>query len=245
VAIQFPDPHLSGLPIWGPNGGGVTYIWKYRPRQQAGYYVTFWWSNNGSFLWKAGGSDSYYGCHPYPRGGGTGTTVHDWELAGMDSGADNIDTLAGSPKAVVKDAWYTQAFRAVRNSNNSKTGRFYIALPSTANGDTIERTSPVGWGDSLPPRPAVTFGDSPWYADFQNERLSGILGPVKIFGKALSEADMLAEAADMSRLVTTDGINSIWWGKKNFSSVDDLVCDYGTGRRFVWASSTKATLVQI
>jgi hypothetical protein len=245
VAFQFIDPHRNGLPIWGPNGAGVTYLWKFRPRQQSGYYVTFWWSNNGTFLWKAGGSDSYYGCHPYPRGGGSSTTLHDWELAGMSSGSDNIVTLAGATKPVVKDAWYTQGFRVAVNGNGTKTGRFYTALPSMSNADIVERTTPPGWGDALPPSPAVTFGDSPWYAEYQHERLGGILGPVKIFNKLLSETDTLSEAADMSRLVTAEGRAAIWWGKRSFDSADSLTCDYSTGRTFVWASTTKAVVVDI
>ena len=68
VAFQFLNPQNQGLPIWGPNGAGVTYIWKYKPRQQLGYYVTLWWSENGNFLWDNGSSNTYYGAHPYPTG---------------------------------------------------------------------------------------------------------------------------------------------------------------------------------
>jgi len=243
--MQFTNPHSNGLPIWGEANSGTTFIWEYEPRQQTGYYVTFWWSNNGNFLWDGGGSNTYYGCHPYPRDPGTGRangTVHDWELAGMDSGADFTTTRGGSVKQVVKDVLYTQGFRVTHNGG-TKTGIFYIDLPSVANADVIEATSPNGWGDTNPPSPAVTFGDAPWYADFQHERMSGILRRVKIFNKVLSEADMLEEAANMGSLVTSAGQASIWWGKTHYESVDDLTCDYGTGRTFAWAdANNKATL---
>lgn len=242
VALQFANPHSNGLPIWGPSDAGVTYIWRYRPVQQTGYYVTFWWSNNGSFLWDGGGSNSYYGCHPYPTTGNSSGTSHYWELAGMASGNDSVNTLSGSPLTVVKDEWYTQALRITVNGDGTKTGRFYIDLPSTANGNIIQTTATSGWGETNPPSPAVTFGDSPWYASFGHERMSGQLGQVKIFSSVLSEADMLDEAADMSQLVTAAGEAAIWWGKAGFADVDDLTCDYGTARSFAWANSNKAAL---
>jgi len=241
VAFQFQNPHLNGLPIWGANNGGVTYIWKYRPRQQAGYYVTLWWSNNGTFEWESGKPDSYYGAHPYPNGGGTSTTSHSWEIGGMDYGADNLNTLAGSPKPVVKDRWYTQALRIVPNGNGTYTARFYIDLPSTASGNVIQATSPSYFGNKIPPKPALTFGDSPWYANYQHERLSGVLRHIKIFNKVLSESDTLAEAASDS-LVTGAGSANVWYMNIN-PTPSDISNKSGRGHNPAWAdSANRATL---
>lgn len=252
VAFQFDNPQNDGLPIWGPGDNGVTWIWEYKPLQQSGYYVTFWWSNAAPFgtgypfLWDGGNSNTYYGCHPYPTGGGSQNTSHYWELAGMDSGSDNINTLSGSPLTVIKDIWYTQAFRVIVNQNGTKTGRFYINLPETSNDKIIEATASAGWGESVPPYPAITFGDSPWFYSYQHERMSGILGRVKIFNKSLSLDDLKKEAADMSALQTEEGRNNIWWGKTSFKSVDDLTCDYGTNRSFHWADTqNKAKLIEL
>ncbi len=248
IAFQFLNPQDDGLPIWGPSHQGVTWIWQYKPYQQAGYYVTFWWAeNSNNFTWDKGRSNTYYGCHPYPRGGGGQTTIHDWEIAGMDVGTDNILTKAGSPLKVVKNVWYTQAFRVSVNKGGSKIGRFYIDLPDTSSYNVIEVTAAADWGEKNPPHAAVTFGDSPWgEAYYGTERLSGILGAVKIFNKALSPKDMKKEASDMSDLHTTAGKNSIWWGKKSYDTVDDLTCDYGTGRAFFWADAHhKAKLVHL
>ena len=44
--FYFPDPQNDGLPIWGPSGEGVTYVWEYYPRQQIGDYTTCFWANN-------------------------------------------------------------------------------------------------------------------------------------------------------------------------------------------------------
>jgi len=243
IAIQFEDPQSNGLPIWGPSDQGTTWLWEYYPIQQTGYYVTFWWSENSdSFSWDTGTSNTYYGCHPYPPGSSSGTS-HYWEIAGTSGGGDFTTTEGGSPLTVVKGQWYTQAFRVY--PHGTKTCTLYIDLPSTATSNIIENEALSDWGETDPPNPAVTFGDSPWWSAYQHERMSGILGRVKIFNKTLSESDILAEAADMSQLVTTDGQNNIWWGKNNFSSVDDLTCNYGTGRAFSWASAGKATLVEI
>lgn len=241
VAFQFLNPHLNGLPMWGAGNGGVTYIWKYKPRQQAGYYVTLWWSNNGTFEWNGGKPDSYYGAHPYPRGGGASTTAHDWEIGGMDYGADFIATLAGTAKPVVKDRWYTQALRITVNGDGTRTARFYTDLPSTAPGDVLRAIAPGYFGTSNPPAPALTFGDSPWYANYQHERLSGVLRGIKIFNKVLSEADTLAEA-NSDALVTSQGSANVWYMNIN-PTPDDISDKSGRGHHPAWAQpANKATL---
>jgi hypothetical protein len=249
VAFKFDNPQNDGLPIWGPDRQGVSFAWEYFPIQQKGYYVTFWWANNDSFKWKDDESDSYYGCHPYPQGGAQGgqTTSHYWELAGLESGADNLTTLAGFPLTVEKGVWFTQAFRVHINTDGTKTGRFYIDISDTSRNKIIEYTARADWGESNPPFPAVIFGDSPWGSEYYGtERMSGILGRIKIFNKSLSLNDLKKEALDMSKLVTEDGKKNIWWGKTSFKTVDDLICDYGSKRSFSWADSNNtARLIKI
>jgi len=86
----------------------------------------------------------------------------------------------------------------------------------------------------------LTVGDSPWYAFYQHERLSGVVRGFKFFNKVLSEADTLSEAAS-DILVTSAGLANIWWKKIN-PTPDDLLCEAGTGRNPVWAEATKAAL---
>lgn len=241
VAIQLLNPQSDGLPIWGPGNAGVTVIRRIKTVQQTGYYAQFWWSNDG-FLWDSGSPNTYYGFHPYPDSSTNQGTTHSWEIA-SDFGGDFGTTRGGSSKTVVKDEWFLQALRVVKNGDATKLLTFYTSLPSTANADVIDASLSAGYGETNPPSPRVTIGDSPWYAGFQHERASCYHGQIKIIAKALSEADILSEAANMTSLVTTDGISNIWWGKKGFASVDDLTCDYGTGRSFVWAdTSNKGTL---
>jgi hypothetical protein len=232
VAFQFVNPQNSGMPIWGADGGGTTFIWKYKPRQQPGYYVTFWWSNNGGFLWDSGSPNSYYGAHPYPRGGGTTTTIHDWEIA-TDWGGDYVKTRSESPKVLVTEIWYTQALRVTRNANGTKTLIFYTALPSVANTDIIEFTNSASYGEKNPSEPAITFGDSPWYAQFQHERLSGILRGIKIFNKVLSQNDLLTEAASDS-VITEAGKANIWYLNSN-PTPSDIEDHSGKAHHFRWA----------
>jgi hypothetical protein len=240
VAFQFPDPQNNGLPIWGPNNAGATYMWKFRPRQQTGYYATFWWSHNGNFLWDNGAPNTYYGAHPYPQTSSASGTSHWWELA-TDRGGDFTDTLADSKKAVVQDVWYTQALRVTVNSDGSKTMVFYTALPSVAPGDVIQYTVPASFGDVNPPAPALTFGDSPWYAQFQHERLSGVLRGIKIFNRVLSESDMQAEAAS-DALATSAGIANVWYMNIN-PTPSDISDKSGKGHHPAWADpNNKATL---
>lgn len=240
VAFQFLNPQNNGLPIWGANNGGTTYIWKVKPRQQTGYYVNFWWSNNGNFNWNNGAPNSYYGAHPYPQSRNSSGTTHWWEIA-TDDGGDFFATRAGSAKTVVKDVWYSQALRVTFNGDGSKTLTFYTALPSVASGDVIQWTVGSGYGSKNPPSPALTFGDSPWYADYQHERLSGILRGIKIFNKGLSESDTLAEAASDS-LATSAGTSNIWYVNIN-PTPSDISDKSGKGNNPSWADpNNKATL---
>lgn len=246
-AIQFANPDDNGLPIWGPNDAGVTYIWElYNLKQQDGYYTTFFWADE-NFLWDGGGSNTYYGFHPYPwPSPGVNTSTHDWEISGTDGGADFRLTRSGSALTVVKNTSYIQAAVVTVWGDGSKRVVFYIDLPDTTDGNVIENTALASWGETDPPNPFITFGDAPWFAAFQHERMAATLGRVKIITGALTGADLLAEAADMTQLVTQAAIDSIWWGITNFETVDDLTCDYGTARSFVWANGAqKADLVPV
>lgn len=241
VALQFANPNSNGLPFYGPSSNGWSMVWETKYIQQTGYYAMWWWSNNGTFLWNSGSSDTYVGAHPYPANGTGSDTNHVWELAGMETAADNVLTRAGTTKSVVKGTQFVQGFIM---DGSAKKGVFYTALPSTANADVIEHTAPGGFGTTNPPSPCLTFGDSPWAQG--QERASCYFRRLKIFAPALSESDLISEAGDMSRIVTANGLSSIWYGKKNWRSIDDLTCDYNTARALVWADSgNKATLIPV
>ena len=242
VALSFDDPQLHGLPFAGPSNAGVTYMWRVAQRAQTGYYVTLWWAQgDGGFTPDA----QYVGGHPYPKVGNNTGTTHRWEIA-APSGGDYFDTRAGlgTSKDVVYGVWRTQALRVVRNANASKTYTFYMDLPSVAPADVLEWTSGTGGdvAETPPPSPKLTIGDSPWYASYQHERLSGLFGELVIEAAAKSEAEILAQAADMKHL-TAAFAASVWFFKPGWRTVDDVTCEAGTGHAFHWAdTSHKATL---
>lgn len=240
IAIQFNDPDGHGLPLWGPGGIGVTVLRRYKPTASVGYYACFW-LGQGQSTFSAG--DGYWGMHPYPQNGATNGTSWYWEIS--TDGKDLVDKdgslwPAGSPHVVTLDQFYTQGMIVTRANANSKTMKFFHNLPSVADPDRIEFTvNTTNFGETVPPSNKVTIGDSPW----ATERGTGVHGQIKIIAKALSQSDMLLEATDFTRMVTPDGIANIWWGKKSFKTIDDLLCDFGTGRSFAWASSNKGILV--
>jgi hypothetical protein len=247
VAFQWLNPQNSGLPMWGPNNKGVTYIWKYRPRQQNGYYATMWYSRaDGYFNQGAPAYDAYYGAHPYPfpPRGGNNNPNHVWQIAGMADGRDTLGTGGSSndasSKNLVTDVWYTQALRIAYNADGTKTARFYIALPSTAGSNFIETRSAASYGNTTPRSPAITFGDSPWHSQYQHERLSGVIRHIKIFAKSLSDADILAES-NSETLVSSDGLANIWYMNIN-PTPDDISDKSGKGHDPVWAGPTHAKL---
>lgn len=242
VALSFDDPHLHGLPFAGPSNAGVTYMWRVAQRAQTGYYVTLWWAQgDGGFTSAA----QYVGGHPYPKVGNNTGTTHRWEIA-APSGGDYFDTRAGlgTSKDVVYGVWRTQALRVVRNANTSKTYTFYMDLPSVAPADVLEWTSGTGGdvAETPPPSPKLTIGDSPWYASYQHERLSGLFGELIIEAAAKTEAEILAQAADLKHLTSAFSA-SVWFFKPGWRTVDDVTCEAGTGHAFHWADSAhKATL---
>ena len=226
AVIKHTSPEANGLPMWGPSGQGVTVVRRVKTSQQPGYHAQIWYTRGDAVF--DGGN---WGFHPYPVGGGTSTTTHNWEIASAT--ADFQNTRGGSALAVVKDQWFSQALVCTRNSSSSRLCTAYLDLPSTANGNVLDTNDLGSLGESgLAATPQLVIGDSPWYPSFQNERFGGYLGQIKIIAKALSQADVLSEAANMDAMVTADGIANIWWGKKGFRGVDDLECDFGTGRAF-------------
>ena len=233
VRFKFNNPHLNGLPIYGPGGAGVTYIFKVRPKQQTGYYTTFFWANDdgagniSTFLWDGGSADTFYGMHPYPPSGSGGTT-HAWEIA-----VEQNDFTNGT---VVKDVWYTQVVR-VWSDSNGKHQEFYWDWPNKDAGHMVTRISPTSWGNVNPPAPALTFGDAPWQPGL--ELCSCTLRGIQIYAGLLSLTDIQSEIN--SPQSTAAGITSIWY--KNINPTPSDISDKsGAGHNPSWVGSNRPTL---
>lgn len=216
-------------------------MWRIKTRQQTGYYVTLWWSNTPSFQ----NANQYVGGHLYPKSAINSGTTHRYEIAAPDGG-DYFDTrsgLANSPDAE-HGVWLKQALRVVRNVDGTHTYTFFRKIGSGSNNDILEKTPTGGSAtaaDTPPTTPHLTIGDSPWFASYQHERLSGELGELIICAAARSDAEIASQAADYQTL-TSPFQSAIWFHKPGWRSVDDMTCEAGTGRSLSWAGATKATL---
>jgi len=193
----------------------ATYIFKVYPRAKQpagsgqpypnGYYTTFFWGNNGTFVWDGGVANTYYGAHPYPIPAPNGPGQ--WEI----SVASN-DYVTGSQ--VQWGRWYTQAFRAWRESASVTHHEFYYDLPDTSK--VITRTvNDPGWADRNPPAPAIVIGQAPnlngasWGGYPGWEEFNGIIRGIQIYSGLLSVAEIQAEIA--SPKSTSTGQNRIWY----------------------------------
>jgi hypothetical protein len=239
VRFKFVNPHTRGLPIYGPGGNGVTYIFKVRPRQQTGYYTTFFWANddgNGNtatFEWAGSGvADSYYGAHPYPHDGTNplfgGGTTHQWEIS-----VEQADFVNG---AVDKDVWYTQVMR-VWADGTGKHHEFYWDWPSTDPAHLVAHSSATTWGNTPPPAPALTFGDAPWAPG--RELCSCILRGIQIYSSLLSLADIHDEIA--SPQSTVAGRASVWYLNLN-PTPTDITDKSGRGNHPDWVGPLRPGL---
>ena len=218
VRFRFTNP-LSIYP--------ATYIWRVYPRQQTGYYTTFFWGNDGDFSWGGVyGADTYYGAHPYPPQGSGGTS-HQWEIAALAR-----DYL--SNESVVYGRWYTQALR-VWSDSNGKHHEFYWDLPNTSR--VIRVDLPSDYGNINPPRPALTFGDAPWAPS--QEILNGILRGIQIYSTTLSVNDILTEM--QSPRGTNAGSSNIWYLNLN-PTPSDISDKSGAGHHPEWVGSERARL---
>ena len=186
----------------------ATYVFRVFPRKKIGaynYYTTFFWGNDGTFLWDGGSPNSYYGAHPYPIPAPDGPGQ--WEIS-VYAG----DEVTGME--VDWDRWYTQAFRAWRESPSRTHHEFYWDLPDTSK--VITRTiDDPGWADADPPTPAIVMGQAPdldgasWGGYPGWEEFAGVIRGIQLYGGLLSMADLQAEiSAPMS---TGAGRDLVWY----------------------------------
>src|SRR5437016_14144106 len=187
----------------------ATYVFRVFPRKKttgsARYYTTFFWGNDGRCDWQSGNANTYYGAHPYPIPAPTGPGQ--WEIS-----IDSNDYTTGTE--VQWDRWYTQAFRAWRESSTVTHHEFYWDWPDTSKVITQTVFSST-WAKTNPPIPAIVIGQAP---DFNGaswggypgwEEFNGIIRGIQIYSGLLSMADLAAEInAPQS---TAAGQNLIWY----------------------------------
>lgn len=221
--VRFRFTGASLLPMYP-----ATYIWRVRPRQQSGYYTTFFYGQtDGGFI-----ATAYYGAHPYPDNGLETGRTHKWEMS-ID-GLDVTTDAHGNSTRVAYGTWKTQALRVLDNGA-VKQHEFYWDLPDTTK---VIRVDTGRDYDRNPPfTPALTFGDAPWSVGF--ERLSGVLRGIQIYSSALSPTDIVAESN--APLSTAAGSGNIWYLNVN-PTPDDIGDKSGREHHPSWVGAGRAKL---
>jgi len=162
-----------------PDIAPLTIIWRYYPVQHSGFHTTFFHGRgDGGFL----GDATYFGCHPYPVGGSSGTT-HNWEISA--TGFDNIIDANGNDTTVVKDQWYQQA--AVAQNLTDAQIDFWWDL-ATSSGRRIRSTLSGFTLTNSAFSPELIFGDATWAP--ATERMSGLFRGLQIYQGVLTESQI-------------------------------------------------------
>jgi len=219
----------------------ATYVFRVYPRKKPvppnpnGYYTTFFWGNDGTFTWGSGGTaNTYYGAHPYPIPAPNGPGQ--WEISVYSN-----DYVTGTE--VTWGRWYTQAFRAWRESATVTHHEFYWDLPDTTKVIT-QTIDDSRWAATNPPTPAIVIGQAPdngngvsWGGYEGWEEFNGIIRGIQMYSGLLSVADLQAEI--QSPLSTTNGRAKIWYLNLNPrpSDVSDKK-GIGTPHNPSWAGTT-------
>jgi hypothetical protein len=210
----------------------ATYVWRIRPRQQTGYYTTFFWGPDGDFT-----GTSFYGAHPYPDGGSTGTT-HKWEIS--IEGEDDVVDENGHSTQVIYGDWFQQALVVRLVNADEIEATFFWDLPDTSK-RIVHTTQFTDYATTFgsPPYPgkALSFGDAPW--SIGNERLSGVLRGIQIYAATLSLVDISAEIENP--LSSVAGGSSIWYLNIN-PTPNDISDHSGHAHHPAWASSARPAL---
>jgi hypothetical protein len=226
-AFQFTDPGSNGLPQWGTADGGITLMWEYRPEQQTGYYVTFFYSKpdgcfQGVYVGPSPGDCSgsavqqFWGAHPYPQKRSSSGTTHIWEIsAGTHITHDRTDTVGGGEFDVVYDTWHHQAL-LVEKSGSTISYTFYPDLPSVDDDNRLELSGNNGLTESS--APDLYFGDAPWNQQYshKHERMSGTFRNLRIIDATMTEQEIL-DNVDSDTLVGSNAINNVWYRRADMS----------------------------
>jgi len=225
----------------------ATYIFRVYPRKKivptnspTGYYTTFFWGNNGTFVWDSGGANTYYGMHPYPIPAPNG--AGQWEIS-----VESNDFVTG--QAVAWDRWYTQAVRVRRINATTTEHEFYYDWPDQSKVLT-HTVNNASWAATNPPNPAIVIGQAPdlcgpppcstgqsWGGYPGWEEFNGIIRGIQIYSDYLSLADITAEIN--SPKSSAAGLASIWYLNLNPrpSDVTDKKAT-GTAHNPSWGGTT-------
>jgi len=225
----------------------ATYIFRVLPKGPKNmgfnYWTTFFWGNNGDFSWDPQrGANTYYGAHPYPYSGFSSASGQNWEISVYARDIGPLDPNPNNGAQVQWNRWYTQAFRAWRESTTTTHHEFYYDLPDTSK--VIRYTvNDANWATRNPPNPAIVMGQAPdlggtsWGGYPGWEEFQGVIRGLQFYAGNLSVADILSELNTPKS--TAAGASLIWYLNLNPrpSDVNDRK-GVGTPHNPAWSGTT-------
>ncbi len=195
----------------------ATYVWRVYPREQIGYYTSFFHANNSSNF---NNQLQYYGFHPYPEPPPPRSGVQKWEIS-VDGGSD----ITGN--AVVFDRWYLQV--AVVSQNGSTTRHtYYWDWP-----DTTHKIVWVGSVYAAAPNPAIMVGDNPWNPG--EEVYDGVMRGFQFYDVALTPSQIAQE------LAAPGSIRTPWYLNMN-PTPTDITDKSGNNHHPAWVGNERPKL---
>ncbi len=195
----------------------ATYIWRADPREQLGYYTSFFHANNSSDF---NNQLEYYGFHPYPEPPPPQTGIQKWEIS-VDGGSD----ITGD--AVVFNRWYLQVAVVSKDGANTRH-TYYWDWPDT--------THKIVWVGSLyaaAPNPALMVGDNPWNPG--EEVYDGVMRGFQFYDVALTPSQIVQEIAAPGSFRTP------WYLNLN-PTPTDITDKSGNNHHPSWVGNERPTL---
>ena len=195
----------------------ATYIWRVYPREQVGYYTSFFHANNSANF---NNQLEYYGFHPYPEPPPPLTGIQKWEIS-VDGGSDITD------QAVVFNRWYLQV--AVVSKNGTTTRHTYYW-------DWPDTTHKIVWVGSLyaaAPNPAIMVGDNPWNPG--EEVYDGVMRGFQFYDVALTPTQIVQEIA------APGSVRTPWYLNLN-PTPTDIADKSGNNHHPSWVGTERPTL---
>ncbi|HKJ74721.1 MAG TPA: hypothetical protein VKA19_11445 [Alphaproteobacteria bacterium] len=208
----------------------ATYIWRCWPRSgHEGYWTAFFWGGDDDSGSLSALQDPYYGFHPYPPGGATGTGPFKWEIS-----VNHNDYQSSGD--VVEGAWYQQVARVYEDTSGGTPGpkvhEYYWNWPNQST-DVVTRTEASTYGNSAPANPALTFGDAPWNPG--NEIWDGYLRGFQIYDALLTPAEITSEIS------TPGSVRTPWYLNLN-PTPSDISDKSGNGHDPAWVNTNRPAL---
>lgn len=219
----------------GPKSGAVN----------PAYWTGFFWGNYGDFSWDNGAANTYYGAHPYPFDGTTQSTGQDWEIS--------VRFADWRGPAITWNRWYTQVFRAWRESPSITHHEFIFdwdlfVSSNGASGIMSKDIDDPSWANTNPPTPCIVVGEAPpnnannasWGGYPGREQFKGIQRGYQWYDALLGSAApaTVANTTAIASEIATPGSVRVPWYYNSNPTPSDVLDRSGNGHHPTFPAST-------